>query len=47
MNTNSLKSRNIKNVANVEDIQLLKQINTLLVKNKKEVILNIPSEQEK
>jgi hypothetical protein len=46
MNTNSLKSRIIKNVASVEDIQLLKQINTLLVKNKKEVILNIPSEQE-
>ena len=46
MNTNSLKSRIIKNVANVEDIQLLKQINTLLVKNKKEVILNILPEQE-
>jgi len=46
MSTNSLKSRIIKNVASVEDIQLLKQINTLLVKNKKEVILNIPPEQE-
>ena len=47
MSANSLKSSIIKNVASIEDIQLLKQINSLLVKNKKEVILNIPTEQEK
>lgn len=46
MSANSLKSSIIKNVASVEDVQLLKHINSLLVKSKKEVILNIPSEQE-
>jgi hypothetical protein len=46
MSANSLKSSIIKNVAGIEDVQLLKQINSLLVKSKKEVILNIPSEQE-
>jgi hypothetical protein len=46
MNPNSLKLNVIKNVANFEDVQLLNQIHSLLVKNKKEVILNIPPEQE-
>jgi hypothetical protein len=46
MSPNSLKSNIIKNVASIEDVQLLKQIYTLLVKNKKKVILNIPPEQE-
>ena len=46
MSLNSLKSNIIKNVASIEDVQLLKQIHSLLVKNKKELILNIPPEQE-
>lgn len=46
MSPNSLKSNIIKNVASIEDVQLLKQIHSLLLKNKKELILNIPPEQE-
>lgn len=46
MSANSLKSSIMKNVAGIEDVQLLKHINSLLVKSKKEVLLNIPSEQE-
>ena len=42
MSLNSLKSNIIKNVASIEDVQLLKQIHSLLLKNKKELILNIP-----
>ncbi|MBU3659897.1 MAG: hypothetical protein FGM14_08515 [Flavobacteriales bacterium] len=46
MSANSLKSSIMKNVAGIEDVQLLKHINSLLVKSKKEVLVNIPSEQE-
>ena len=46
MSPNSLKSNIIKNVASIEDVKLLKQIHSLLLKNKKELILNIPPEQE-
>lgn len=46
MSANSLKSRIIKNVAHVDDVQLLKQINALLVKSKKEIFLNVPKKQK-
>jgi len=46
MSPNSLKSNIIKTVASIEDVQLLKQIHSMLLKNKKELILNIPPEQE-
>ena len=45
MRTNALKSAIIKNIANINDDSLLKEIKTLL-KSNKELTLNVPASNE-
>lgn len=42
MSTNSLKSKIIRNIAEVDDLNLLKEIKAMLATNKKEKQANIP-----
>jgi hypothetical protein len=47
MRSNTLKSTIIKNIASLDDVQLLREINALLVQSKRERKIHIPEEKEK
>jgi hypothetical protein len=47
MTTNALKSTIIKNISALEDVKLLKEIQSILAKSKKEKEVNVPSEKAK
>ena len=46
MSTNSLKSKIIRNITEVEDLNLLKEIKAMLAIHKKEKQANIPANKE-